>query len=74
MLIFPQNCDHGAIIFVWTKNSNMEIQCHKCGKNMECNPEGKCWCKNIKFKITRKNIEKNKGCVCEDCLINNPTS
>ena len=52
----------------------MEIQCYKCGKDMECNPEGKCWCKNLKFKITRKNIEKNKDCVCEDCLINNLTS
>jgi len=48
----------------------MEIQCYKCGKDMECNPKGKCWCKNLKFKITRENIEKNKDCVCEDCLMN----
>ena len=47
---------------------NVKIQCYKCKKNMECNPKGTCWCKNLSYKIPKKNIEKNKKCLCEECL------
>ena len=46
----------------------MKIQCYKCKKNMECNPKGACWCKNLSYKISKENIEKNKKCICEECL------
>ena len=32
----------------------MQIQCYKCKKDFECNPEGKCWCKDLDYKILDK--------------------
>ena len=46
----------------------MKIKCYKCGKAIECFPQGECWCKNLKYKISKRKIEKKKNCMCEDCL------
>ncbi len=46
----------------------MEIQCYKCKKKMKCNPKGECWCKNLNYKIPKKKINENEGCLCEICI------
>ena len=38
----------------------MQIQCYKCKKDFECNPEGKCWCKDFDYKIVKDIIFSEK--------------
>ena len=46
----------------------MKIQC-SCGKIINCNPNGKCWCKQLNYKIKKSNIStQNAKCLCKDCL------
>ncbi len=47
----------------------MKVQCQQCKTTIECNPQGKCWCKNFPYKIKQSNIDaKKRGCLCEVCL------
>ena len=46
----------------------MQIQCYKSKKDFECNPEGKCWCKDFDYKILDKDINNKMPCMCNGCL------
>ena len=41
------------------------IQCSKCGKNIECEPDGPCWCKELEIKLP----VSSGSCMCKECLL-----
>ena len=46
----------------------MKIKC-SCGKIINCEPNGNCWCKQLKYKIQKSNIDnQSEKCLCKDCL------
>ena len=47
----------------------MKSNCYKCGKKIDCKPEGGCWCMDLPHKIKKSKIDKKKQkCLCETCL------
>ena len=46
----------------------MRVKC-SCGKIINCEPEGDCWCKQLDYKIKKSDINnKIEKCLCENCL------
>lgn len=45
----------------------METRCAQCGAAMSCNPQGKCWCKELP-KGPMRVSEELEGCLCRGCL------
>jgi len=42
----------------------LSVECARCGKTIECNPSGDCWCAHL----PGERIPNFGGCLCERCL------